>query len=124
MADRRAAEPWHRAIDGLSPALVAQLGQHLAETAQRLKLASEKVIGWIGMLTTDRQGQDVFSIERQDNGQNGHLSPAATEDLKRAGARYRDLVEANHYGGKILQKRHEHERVPGVPERGRGGPER
>lgn len=119
LADRRAAEPWHRAIDGLSPALVAQLGQHLAETAQRLKLASEKVIGWIGMLVQDRQGQDVFSVERQDNGQRIQLSRAATEDLIRDGARHRDLVEANHYGGKILQKRQEQ-----AQERGRGGPER
>ena len=43
----------------------------------------------------------------------------ATEDLIRDGARHRDLVEANHYGGKILQKRQEQ-----AQERGRGGPER
>lgn len=125
LADRRAAEPWHRAIEGLTPALVAQLGQHLAETAQRIRLASEKVIGWIGSLRTDPQtGRDVFDLERQDNGGRVMLTSKATEDLMKAGVKHRDLVEANAFGGQILQRRHEHERVPGTPERGRGGMER
>lgn len=125
LADRRAAEPWHRAIEGLTPALVATLGQHLAETAQRLKLASEKIRGLLGSLRTDPQtGREVFGLERQDNGQHVQLSPKATEDLMKAGAKYRDLVEANAFGAQILQRRHEHERVPGVQERGRGGMER
>lgn len=129
LADRRAAEPWHRAIEGLTPALVAQLGQHLAETAQRIKLASQKVIGFIGALRSDPQtGWQVFTLEPRDNGPSVLLTPKATEDLMNAGAKYRDLVEANAFGGQILKRRHEHERVAGMPdptpERGRGGMER
>jgi len=115
LADRRAAEPWHRAVDGLPPALVAQLGQHIADTAQRMKLASEKFIGWLGSLRTDPQtGREVYDLERQDNGRRVQLTLKATEDLNAVGAKYRDLVEVNAFGGKIVERRHEQAQSRGM----------